>query len=210
MLPQHNYHLVDPSPWPFFSSWALFYLTLGAASVFHFFFHGLKLFHFAILFIIVILINWWRDVVREGTFTLHHTAKVQKSLRLGMVLFIVSEIMLFVAFFWAFFHSSLAPTVEIGCGWPPEDVIVFASLGSVLDNTTVLLFSGATITWAHHALLLKRNIRTSIALASTVGLGAVFLFLQYEEYNDAYFTINEGVYGSTFFLTTGLHGFMYL
>lgn len=194
MLPQHNYHLVDPSPWPFFSSWALFYLTLGAASIFHFFFHGLKLFQFAIIFISLILMNWWRDIVREGTFTLHHTLKVQKSLRLGMLLFIISELLLFVAFFWAFFHSSFAPTVEIGCYWPPEEIFVIEPLGDPLINTFFLLFSGASITMAHHSLLKKRRIRATIAFIITILLAIWFTEEQLHEFHMLYYTINDGIY----------------
>jgi len=206
MFPQHNYHLVDPSPWPFFSSWALFYVTLGTASIFHFFFNGLKLFEFAIFFLILILINWWRDVIREGTFTLHHTNNVQKSLRLGMLLFIISELLLFVAFFWAFFHSSLAPTTDIGCVWPPYAITVFETMGMPLMNTFLLLTSGAAITLAHHGLLAKKKIQASVGFIITIALAIDFTGQQLIEFIDAPYVINDGVYPSTFFLTTGLHG----
>lgn len=198
MFPQHNFHLVDPSPWPFFSSWALFYLTLGAASVFHFFFHGLKLFQLAIIFIILILINWWRDIVREGTFTLHHTLNVQKSLRLGMLLFIISELLLFVAFFWAFFHSSLAPTIEIACIWPPQDLKVFSSLGEPLINTFILLTSGAAITLAHHALLTKNRSKAIIGFVITLLLAIDFTNSQYNEFCVSEYSIDDGIYGQLF------------
>jgi len=194
MFPQHNYHLVDPSPWPFFSSWALFYLTLGAASIFHFFINGLKLFQLAILLIVLILINWWRDIIREGTFTLHHTLNVQKSLRLGMLLFIVSELLLFVAFFWAFFHSSLAPTIAIGCVWPPAAINVFSPFDIPLLNTCLLLSSGATITLAHYALLHKNKNITLYGFIGTIILAIIFTLLQMFEYFEAPFSIADGIY----------------
>jgi len=99
MRPQHNYHLVDPSPWPFLSSWSLFYLAIGAASLFHFYICGLCLLESAFIMLAVLLTFWWRDVIREGTFTFHHTKEVQKSLRLGMLLFIVSEALFFFCIF---------------------------------------------------------------------------------------------------------------
>lgn len=194
MFPQHNYHLVDPSPWPFFSSWALFYLTLGTASIFHFFFHGLNLVQFALLFLTVILINWWRDIIREGTFTLHHTKQVQKSLRLGMLLFIISELMLFAAFFWAFFHSSLAPTIQIASLWPPDNIIAFDSMTDPLFGTYILLTSGASITYAHHALLTNKKIRTIIGFILTIYLALKFTFEQFREFYWCSYSINDGVY----------------
>ena len=92
-----------------FISFSFFYLTLGGASVLHFFIAGISLFQLALITLVIIFSFWWRDVIREGTYTFHHTKHVQKSLRFGMILFIVSEVLFFFAFFWAFFHSSLAP-----------------------------------------------------------------------------------------------------
>jgi len=206
MKPQHSYHLVDPSPWPFLSSWSLFYLTIGGASLLHFYFRGLQLFELAILLLVVFLTCWWRDVVREGTFTFHHTKEVQKSLRFGMLLFIVSEVLFFFAFFWAFFHSSLAPTHVLGCVWPPVAISVFSPFEIPLLNTCILLSSGATITLAHYALLKgDRNI-TEKAFGATIILAFLFTLLQGYEYFEAPFSIADGVYASTFYLATGFHG----
>jgi cytochrome c oxidase subunit 3 len=99
--------------------------------------------------------TWWRDVIREATFEDQHTAVVQKGLRLGMILFIVSEVMFFFAFFWAFFHSSIAPVYNIGGVWPPKAISTISAYTVPLTNTFILLTSGATVTWAHHALLAR-------------------------------------------------------
>jgi heme/copper-type cytochrome/quinol oxidase subunit 3 len=206
MLPQHNYHLVDPSPWPFLSSRSLFYLTVGAASFFHFFVRGLSVFELGFILIVTILIFWWRDVVREGTYAFHHTTHVQKSLRLGMVLFIVSEVLFFFAFFWAFFHSSLAPSHVLGCVWPPAAIETFSPFHIPLLNTCLLLSSGATITLAHHALIAQNRTVATQALIATIVFAVLFTLLQAYEYFAAPFNISDGVYSSTFYLATGFHG----
>jgi heme/copper-type cytochrome/quinol oxidase subunit 3 len=206
MYAQHNYHLVDPSPWPFFSSWSLFYLALGGASLFHFFINGPRVFDIGFILLISILSVWWRDVVREGTFNLHHTLQVQKSLRLGMVLFIVSEVLFFFAFFWAFFHSSLAPTHVLGSVWPPVAIEVFSPFGIPLLNTCLLLASGAAITLAHHALIAQDRDLCIGAQESTIQFAILFTGIQAYEYFAAPFSIYDGIYASTFYLATGFHG----
>ena len=206
MVPQHNYHLVDPSPWPFLGSWSLFYVTLGSASLFHFFLKGLTLLDMGLIIIIAVLAVWWRDVIREGTFGLHHTPQVQKSLRLGMVLFILSEVLFFFAFFWAFFHSALAPAHAIGCIWPPAAIETFSPFHIPLLNTCLLLSSGATITLAHHALIAQKKEIGIQALWATVAFAILFTLLQGYEYFSAPFNISDGVYSSTFYMATGFHG----
>ena len=150
---------------------------------------------------------WWRDVIREATYQGLHTQAVQRGLRYGMLLFIVSEIMFFLAFFWAFFHSSLAPTVEIGGIWPPLGIEVLNPWEIPFLNTLLLLTSGASVTWAHHALLAGHRGQASRALAVTLVLAVIFTLFQAYEYATAPFSISDGIYGSTFYLATGFHGF---
>jgi cytochrome c oxidase subunit 3 len=125
---------------------------------------------------------------------------------LGIILFIVSEVLFFISFFWAFFHSRLAPSVEIGITWPPKNIIPFNPFQIPLLNTIILLSSGISVTWAHHRLIENNHTQTIKGLAVTVILGLYFSTLQAFEYIEAPFTFADSVYGSTFYIATGFHG----
>jgi cytochrome c oxidase subunit 3 len=203
----HSYHLVDPSPWPIMASLGAFMLTLGGVLYMHKFIGGWSLFATGFSTILYVMYVWWRDIVREATFEDTHTVAVQKGLRLGMILFILSEVMFFFAFFWAFFHSSIAPVFNIGGVWPPKAITTISAYTIPLTNTFILLTSGATVTWAHHALLVRAKRHTLVALLLTLILAVLFTCLQGFEYINAPFNISDGVYGSCFYLATGFHGF---
>jgi heme/copper-type cytochrome/quinol oxidase subunit 3 len=202
----HPFHLVDPSPWPFFISIALFVFTLGAVMFFHTFKGGLYILFFGLFFLVSTMIIWWRDVIREATFRGQHTLKVTDGLRLGVVLFIISEVMFFVSFFWAFFHSSLAPSIEIGGVWPPKGLEVLNPFGLPLLNTLILLSSGATVTYAHYCIQSQDIKNGCVAFSATIFLAVVFTLFQAYEYVEAPFNLSDGVYASTFFVATGFHG----
>jgi cytochrome c oxidase subunit 3 len=204
---RHSFHLVDPSPWPLAASLGVFMLTTGSVLYMQKFIGGGSLLLTGLVLIIFVMFTWWRDIIREATFEEQHTFVVQRGLRLGMVLFIVSEIMFFFAFFWAFFHSSLSPTFNIGGVWPPLGIMPIKTLSVPLTNTVFLLTSGATVTWAHHAVVVRAKKHSLIALILTLILALMFTSLQIFEYYDAPFTISDSVFGSCFYLTTGFHGF---
>jgi len=206
-LQKHPFHLVDPSPWPLFASIAVLVTTSGGVMYMHSYSGGGYTLAFGLLLIMYSMFVWWRDVIREATFQGHHTNTVQIGLRWGMILFIVSEVMFFFAFFWAFFHSSLSPTVEIGAVWPPVGIQVLDPWAIPFLNTVILLSSGAAVTWAHHAIVAGYRKQAIIGLIITITLAAIFTGLQVIEYFDAPFTISDSVYGTTFFLATGFHGF---
>jgi len=198
------FHLVEIRPWPLTASIGAISLTIGLTSWFHL--HTTYCLIIGVTLIILTIIQWWRDVIRERTFMGHHTSYVTKGLRWGIILFITSEVLFFFAFFWAFFHRRLSPTPELGCCWPPAGIKPLNPFRVPLLNTAVLLASGVTVTWAHHRLLEANRTNTIQALILTVALGLYFTLLQAGEYIEASFTIADSVYGSTFFVATGFHG----
>lgn len=198
------FHLVEFSPWPIAGSLGALSLTIGLASWFHN--YGITCLILGITIIILTILQWWRDVIRERTFQGHHTSYVTKGLRWGIILFIASEVLFFFAFFWAFFHRSLAPTPELGCSWPPTGIQPINPFSVPLLNTAVLLASGVTVTWAHHSLIEGNRPEAIQALVLTVSLGIYFTYLQAGEYIEASFTIADRAYGTTFFVATGFHG----
>jgi len=202
----HEFHLVDPSPWPLMASFCALFITIGATLWLHFYKLGPTLLLAGIILLFVILANWWRDVIREGTFQDNHKKPVVKSLRIGMILFIVSEVMFFFGFFWAFFHSALAPTIALGCIWPPHGIIPFYAWDIPFLNTVILLTSGATITVSHYSLILGDRKTAILGFLATIGLAILFTAIQVYEYAHAQFSINDSVYGSTFYMATGFHG----
>jgi cytochrome c oxidase subunit 3 len=204
---KHPFHLVTPSPWPLATSVSVLSLTIGAVMYMHSYVGGGLTLSLGLFSTALMMGLWWRDVVREATYEGRHTEAVQRGLRIGVVLFIVSEVMFFVSFFWAFFHSSLAPAIEIGSIWPPNGIETLNPWGVPLLNTYILLYSGVTITAAHHFILGGQWTNALNSLFQTVVLAVLFTSLQFFEYLEAPFDISDGIYGSTFFMATGFHGF---
>lgn len=224
---KHSFHIVTRSPWPLISSLAALIFTFGMVMYMHNYNYGGYLSLLGFVIILLMMFVWWRDVIRESTFLGYHTNKVQQGLRLGVILFIASEVMFFFSFFWAFFHASLSPSIELGSIWPPLGINVLNPLKIPLLNTLILLLSGLTVTWSHHIIrdkawifsnqllvILSSKIISVIdnfsicvfSLFLTVLLGIEFTLWQAYEYHKATFYIFDGVYGSTFYMTTGLHG----
>jgi cytochrome c oxidase subunit III len=212
----HDYHLVNPSPWPAVGGASAFVLAIGAVR----WMHGGTWAIMAVGFALVLytMFMWWRDVIHEAN-TGDHTPVVSLHLRYGMMMFIASEVMFFVAWFWAFFDASLfanepiqAARVALTEGvWPPKGTAIFDPWHLPLVNTLILLTSGTTVTWAHHALLNNDRQGLKWGLIATVALGALFTCVQAFEYSHALFAFNRenggNIYGSTFFMATGFHGF---
>lgn len=202
----HPYHLVNPSPWPFMISFSLFFFTFGIAMYFHGYFGSTLLLLTGFLLMLLTMYTWFRDIIREAVYEGQHTKQVQIGLRNGMLLFIFSELLFFISFFWAFFHSALAPTPEIGSLWPPLGIETINAWGIPLLNTIILLSSGATITWAHHSIVFGDRKNAILSLIITIFLAFFFTLIQTYEYIESSFSISDSVYGSTFFLITGFHG----
>ncbi|NNG03363.1 MAG: cytochrome c oxidase subunit 3 [Inquilinus sp.] len=201
----HPYHLVEPSPWPLLGSIAAGVMAAGAVVYFH---GGTYLWLvLGALGVLAVMFGWWRDVVLEAVVQKAHTAVVTLGLRYGMLLFIASEVMFFVAFFWAYFDASLFPTAAIEFTWPPPSIETIPWFPLPLLMTMVLLLSGGTVTEAHHALQEGDNRRAARWLGITVLLGAAFTGIQLYEYAHAGFAFTDGIYPSTFYMATGFHGF---
>ena len=237
---KHDYHLVDPSPWPVLGSIGAFTMLIGAVfwmNKDYAGFWGLPVNGnpwIAIVGLVLVLYTmagWWRDVIKESVVQHSHTPVVKLGLRFGMVLFIASEVMFFVAWFWAYFNSAIFPQ-DVGLsGWPPQGIVTLDPWHLPLLNTLILLCSGTTVTWAHHALQQGDRKGAVQGLLITVLLGMSFTGIQAFEYAHAPFTFGfngavlapltgaahaslanpmgalDAIYGSTFFMATGFHGF---
>lgn len=199
----HPFHLVKPRPWPIIIFFSLINNLISIVRWFH-------NFNYIILTTIpctlLCIFQWWRDVTREATFIGLHTQIVYSIIRIGMILFIISEILFFFSFFWAFLHSSLSPRIELGQFWPPYGIKPFNPFDIPLINTIILISSGLTITWSHHAIININFKGRKNSLILTISLGIYFTLLQLIEYFEAPFTITDSIYGSTFCIATGFHG----
>ncbi|WP_420394085.1 cytochrome c oxidase subunit 3 [Acuticoccus sp.] len=223
--PNHDYHILDPSPWPIVGSVGAFVMMFGAVALMRWNsgsslevggvdVAGYGLFAVGLAIVVTTMIGWWTDTTRESLRG-DHTPVVKLHLRYGMILFIASEVMFFVAWFWAYFDVALFPDVihqparleQTGGVWPPEAIETFDPFHLPLFNTLILLLSGTTVTWAHHALLENDREGVLWGLVATVGLGALFSVVQVYEYTHATFSFSGSIYGGPFFMATGFHGF---
>ena len=222
----HDYHIIDPSPWPFMGSASALAMAIGGIGYMRYLsddteaMFGLEflaspwLFFIGLTGVLATMVFWWADTIKEAHEG-DHTRVVSIHLRYGMIMFIASEVMFFVAWFWAFFDASLYPAEIIqearvaytGGHWPPVGIEVLDPLHLPLYNTVILLWSGTAVTWAHHALLHGDRKGLVYGLLATVVLGILFTSVQAYEYAAAPFAFKDSIYGSTFFMATGFHGF---
>lgn len=211
----HDYHIIEPSPWPFLGAIGGLMLLSGAVLYFHDVTPWLMIAGFALT--LYTMYVWWTDVVKESHAG-DHTPIVSIGLRLGFILFITSEVMFFSAWFWSFFKHAIFPvpdiegatagTLDLPVGvWPPAGIETFDPWHLPLINTLILLLSGCTVTYAHHALVEGKRPPLLWGLMATVALGALFTMFQAYEYSHAEFEFAGNIYGANFFMATGFHGF---
>ncbi|QNT70459.1 cytochrome c oxidase subunit 3 [Defluviicoccus vanus] len=201
----HPFHMVDPSPWPAVGTAAAVCMAIGGIWFMHDGPPWVLIAGFCIL--LATFFGWWRDVVKESRHG-DHSPVVAHGLRVGVLLFIASEVMFFFAFFWAYFNSHVELiNAAAHQTWPPEGITPLYTWGLPFLNTLILLTSGATITIAHHAVRLGDREKTTFWTGLTVLLGVLFLGLQATEYHHASFGFTDGIFSSTFFMATGFHGF---
>ncbi|MBR3371564.1 MAG: cytochrome c oxidase subunit 3 [Rhodobacteraceae bacterium] len=207
----HDYHVLPPSIWPFVGAVAGFVMLFGAVMWMHD--NGPWMFLIGLVGVLYVMFEWWKNVVIES-HSGDHTPVVVIGLRYGFILFIISEVMFFAAWFWSFFKHALYPMHPEGLSpavdgaWPPAGIETFDPWHLPLINTLILLLSGCAATWAHHALVHggKRD-DVKLGLWIAVGLGVIFTFLQAYEYTHAAFGFAGNIYGANFFMATGFHGF---
>lgn len=199
------FHLVTPSPWPFAISFCLIAIMISLAITIHGYISGIELVVFEVLLTLATLTLWLRDVIAEGTFIGDHTKAVTNGITIAFMLFSLSECLIFAGLFWAYIHSAISPTIELGQSWPPVGITAVNPMDLPLLNTILLLASGATVTWSHHAFINGRRSQALIGLGITTWLIIIFVLCQCVEYVTASFTISDGVYGSVFYAGTGLH-----
>lgn len=215
----HPYHLVRPSIWPLMGALAGGLLAVGTLMYLHeplsdtkdgiqegmeF---GLNGIYIGLVAVLLVMFFWWKDVLFEAVTEKVHTPIAMIGMRYGMALFIASEVMFFVAFFWAYFNAAFFPPEAIGFVWPPATIHTIDAFDLPFLMTMILLLSGCTVTWAHHAIIEGNNAQAIKALGITVFLGVFFLGFQVYEYVNAHFAFTDGVYASTFYMATGFHGF---
>jgi len=203
----HAFHIVNERPWPLINRINLFNLIRNLIFFYKF---NLKFYYysfgFCFIFLRVCCFIWWRDIIRERTYQGHHTSHILKFLKLRIILFITREIIFFFRFFWRFFNSCLSPDTEIGQIWPAFNINLFNPYLIPLLNTLILLSSGISITWSHHALLNNKLDEYFYRLLITLILGISFTYFQAIEYYYGEFSLNDRTLGSIFFITTRFHG----
>jgi cytochrome c oxidase subunit III len=216
----HDYHIIELSPFPILTATALFITALGLILTLHDIHHAGRLLELGIVGIVFCVFVWWRKVINEGLKEHAHTGVVRRGLRLGMALFITSEVMFFFAFFLSYFRTFFSviwfhnhifdiDTLNFlpeSLPWPPAGVKTFNPFDLPFLNTLILLLSGTTVTWAHHCLLHNNRKGLIQGLAFTVGLGCMFTCCQAFEYSHAAFALDTNNYSSNFFMATGFHG----
>jgi cytochrome c oxidase subunit III len=222
----HDYHVLPPSIWPLAAAVAAILMLFGAVLGMHGtdptpdtpygFVDHLRTYWLALiglLGVLYVMYAWWAEVVQESHGG-DHTPVVRLGLKYGFILFIMSEVMFFVAWFWTFFKHRMYPMDPNGLSpavdgpWPPAGIETFDPWHLPLMNTLILLLSGCAATWAHHALVHENNrkdLKNGLILA--VCLGVVFTFMQAYEYSHAAFGFAGNIYGASFFMATGFHGF---
>jgi cytochrome c oxidase subunit 3 len=205
---QHDYHILQPSIWPFMGAAGAFTMLFGAVLFFHD--NGPWLMLIGLAMVLYVMFSWWSDVIRESHAG-DHTPAVQIGLRYGMILFIASEVFFFAAWFWTFFKHALYPmgaeSPGIDAVWPPVGIETFDPWHLPLVNTLILLLSGCAATWAHHGLVHGNDRKALVnGLIVAIVLGVLFTITQAYEYSNAAFGFSGNIYGASFFMATGFHG----
>lgn len=199
--------LVENSIWPSTTAVSVLSLLLGSVMLFNLKTYGGILVLFSTVSLCISLYFWWKEVIIEGTYQGLHSIEVQNNLTLGFILFVVSEALIFFSLFFAYFYNSLIPQPFVGGVWPPVGIETLDASAIPLLNTVILFMSGISVTASQHYIVAKNRENGILYLLLTVILGVIFLYFQYYEYKNSLFTISDSVFGASFYLLTGFHGF---
>lgn len=200
------FFLLTPSPWPLFGAFSAFFMLASLAAYFNFFENALHCFFLGLILVSLTFIFWCKDLVREATFLGRFSSLLEKNSYWGFGLFILSEALLFMSFFWAFFHASLEAGIELGTYWPPIEALAMDDLFIPIANTVFLLASGAALTWAQYGLIAGRLKEFTWGMHFVFAYAFWFMTSQWTEYLFASHYINDGAFGSTMYLITAFHG----
>nr|DBA43668.1 TPA_asm: COX3 [Bombus laesus] len=198
------FHMVTISPWPIITSFNLMNLLMSI--IFWIYMNNLNNMIMNFILLVLSMFMWFRDIIRESTFQGIHSMYITMMMKFSMIMFIVSELFFFISFFWTFFHNSISPAIEINLMWPPKMIKFFNPFEIPLLNSIILIMSGFTVTLSHYNMLNNKFYLSSKMLFMTIILGFYFNFMQIFEYFNSFFCINDSIYGSIFFLSTGFHG----
>jgi len=203
---KHLFNIIGENYWPIYFAIGLFHILSGISFTMHYIENSKNLLICGIILLISVGLFWIWELIKESVYKGWHTRIVRNSLMKGFLLFLVSEIMLFFGFFWAFFHSALSPSIELGGVWPPYGLYTIPVYEYPLLNTCLLITSGFSVTWVHRGIASGSYKETIDGFLITIILGLIFVYFQVKEYYDATYNLQDGIYASSFYMLTGLHG----
>jgi cytochrome c oxidase subunit 3 len=207
---RYNYHIIDISPYPIYTALSILTIMISSILLMNRYTLGyIEPKYINIIGLVILSINiylWWKDIIKEGLYKGEHNNKVEHNLNTGFILFVISEILIFASFFFSYFYNSLIPDIIISSFWPPKGILPINTYSIPLLNTALLFFSGFTITAAQYLININNKKDSIYYIIITLLLAFIFLLLQYFEYKSSSFTINDSIFGSSFFLLTGFHG----
>lgn len=202
----YPYQMILSSPWPFLISIIFFDFFLFVVSLFYNVLYSDIFFNVTFILTGITVYFWISELIKEGLYKGDHSKIEISNLTIGFILFVVSEIIIFIILFVSFFYNSFIPSIEIGSEWPPYGINIINPYSLPLFNTALLFFSGISISISQNYLLIRKKYNTLFFLFVTIVLALLFTMVQYYEYKQASFSIVDSIYGTNFFVLTGFHG----
>lgn len=206
MKKNYGYHIIENSPWVIYTTISIGSILINNILYMNRYTNGKHLLIISIISLIININGWWKEVINESTSKGEHTHIVQEGLMKGYILFIISEIVIFLSLFYTFFYFSIIPDIHIGNIWPPVGINIINFKSIPLLNTMLLFFSGIAITIGHYKIKEGDIIGSKRYIMYTMIIGIIFVGMQYIEYKYSEFNITDSVYSNIFYVLTGIHG----